>query len=355
MRGTPSLNGMQTEIVTAADVSPGELDAFLEPLYPKAMRDFLRHHGSWWHGGAENRWLLRVDGVIAGYCAVIPARVALDGKKFPALWWVDLVIAPAYRSRGLQRLFDEKIRAVADLKLGFPNALAAAIHRKHGWVVREDFRVLLCPLQPGRLRSVRALGGPAGLLVKAAALGLSPLAWLGRRAAIDYRPHTARQVADPDPEMLSRIYARHAPPGTWTTHRSADYFRWRFLEAPYRHELRFFLAGPQEQPCQYLVARHLEVEGTRVVRILDAFGDFEDRGTRRDVVGLCLKTAVDWGAVQVTLMDTLPDHNRLYAGMGFVIRATARFCGHAVDAGTMARLKNPVYWTLADSDNDSPG
>ncbi len=74
------------------------------------------------------------------YCAVIPTAMRVAGERVDAAWWVDLVVDPDHRGRGLQRAFDEKVRAAAPLIVGFPNTLAAVIHRKHGWGVREDSR-----------------------------------------------------------------------------------------------------------------------------------------------------------------------------------------------------------------------
>ncbi len=147
------MNG--AEILTASDVQESELDGFLQRFYGSARANFLRTSGNWRHHSARNRWVVRERDEIAGYCAVIPVTVLVAGRPRNAIWWVDLIVAPEYRGRGLQTLFDQEILGQSSLKLGFPNALAARIHRRHGWGVREDLRSLLLPLRPKEIRALR--------------------------------------------------------------------------------------------------------------------------------------------------------------------------------------------------------
>ena len=69
----------------------------------------------------------------------------IDGQTHQAHWLVNIIVDPAFRGRGLQRMMDQRLKEMCDLLLGFPNALAAKIHRKHGWGVREHHRTVLLP------------------------------------------------------------------------------------------------------------------------------------------------------------------------------------------------------------------
>ena len=83
-----------------------------------------------------------------------------DGCPREALWWTDLVVAPEFRGRGLRTLMDREVRSRTDLMLGFPNLLAAGIHLRHGWGVRDDLRALLAPIVPARRPAgTRSRGG----------------------------------------------------------------------------------------------------------------------------------------------------------------------------------------------------
>ncbi len=338
----------RARLLTAADVAPQDLHTFLARFYPPAKADFLHHHGAWWHGGDHNRWVLAVGERIAGYCAVIPARVRLAGEPRAAIWWVDLVIAPEFRGQGLQSLFDEKIRSLATLKLGFPNALAAAIHRKHGWGVRHDLRVKMLPLRPRHIKAVRQAAGPLALGARLIGWLLSPPAALLRRRLARYVPQTAAPIHHPDPEILARA-AQRLPHTLATTHRDADFLHWRYLQSPYRDQLRFYRRGDAAAPSHILIARQSAVQGTPITRILDLYGDLNDLDGLRDVLALALRDATLAGSAQVTALLSLPELDALFRGLGFVINAVARFCWHPRTTPLTRAL-----WTLADSDNDLP-
>src|SRR6185295_1878928 len=156
-------------IVTAGEVEPARLHAFLTHAYGPEKSEFLHRHGRWWHHGDENRLLVVRDGEIAGYCAVIPTRCRVDGVVHDGVWWVDLIVLPEFRGQGLQTMLDEALRSRVDLKLGFPNPFAAILHRKHGWGVREDWRAALLPLRPHATRIVRGASGGRGVLLRAGA------------------------------------------------------------------------------------------------------------------------------------------------------------------------------------------
>lgn len=353
---------MNPILTTTAGIDETALHAFLSRVYPPSKSEFLRAHGAWQHRGNENRWVLLLDDqtcgersrTIAGYCAVIPTRVLIEGQVTPAIWWVDLVIAPEFRGRGLQTLFDEKIRRLDVLKLGFPNPLAANIHRKHGWGVRDDLRVLMLPLQPLHVKQVRAAAGARGIFLRAFASGITSWAAQVRQRLRHYQPRTAHRLDDPSPDILSSVFDQCKQADLTTTYRDADYFQWRFFDAPYRDELAFYLAGPERTPKHFLVARHLKTDGIALTRILDIFGDFSDEDGIRDIIRLALKDAALGGSSQVTILAAVPELRTLLRKQGFLLGNRARFCWIGNSPHLMSLLGGRSHWTLADSDNDEP-
>ncbi len=338
--------------VTAAEVDPEELQAFLERSFGARKAAFLRRHGDWWYGDAQNRGrenqrLLLLGGRVAAFWGVMPARCQIGGETREGVWWIDLVVAPEYRKRGLQTLIDQRVRD-SGLVLGFPNALAARIHRKHGWGVREDLRALLAPLVPSRLQAIRRAAGARGRLLRAAALAASPLAalWRGWLAA---RPRgSARRLENPGAEELASL-ARCAPELT-TTVRDAAHFEHRYLAAPYRDELRFYAAGPL-----LAVVRRSRRDDDVVERVLDLCGDFADRRAFADLTRFILAEAARAGAVQVTALAARPDLVASLARAGFRLRSVARFCWWSNDPGLVDALdRSSHHWCLGDSDNDEP-
>lgn len=338
----------------ATHVDPNVLDAFLCRVYPPLRCDFLKEHGNWWHRSDSNRFVVLVNGQIAGYCAVIPVSVWIAGRVHPALWWVDLIIAPEYRGQGLQTLFDQRVRGMTDLLLGFPNELAGIIHRKHGWGVREDAKVLLLPLVPNRGRMVRYTTGTRGKFLRAGALGLSPLAagwrvWLSSR-----RVERARRLASFDANVFSNIFRHALNEQLNTTWRDKPYFEWRYKNAPHPEEYCYYLAG-MPSPTHYLISRHLtQPDGLCCTRILDLFGDFNDTKAIHGLLTLAVQDAITRGSSQVTLVSSRSVLTQVARQLGFLFSTPFGFCWWSTSSDFMSSFTGENYWTLSDSDNDAP-
>ncbi len=348
------MTGGEARVVNAGEVDGAALDAFLRRFFSAAHCDFLRRHGDWWHPEPRQRMVTTVGDTIAGYSAVISSPCRLGDDVLPAHWWVDLVVDPAFRGRGLQGLMDRRVREGAALLLGFPNALAARIHRQHGWGVSEQHRILLLPFEPPRLRPVTRAAGARGIVLRAAARLARPLGGLLRRRAAGYRPASAHRLDDPRAGALAEIFARHHPGDLTTTARDAEYLKWRYLDAPYRGQLTFFAAG-EPSPRAVAITRTRPTERGLIVKLLDLFGDLEDTALINDLLRRVARQAAREKAVELTAFATLPHLFPLFRAAGFVLATTGRSCWHSSDPGIMRRLdRRRSHWTLGDSDQEEP-
>jgi hypothetical protein len=342
------------KLLDASQVDPSELDVFLRRVYSPRKSDFLKAHGQWLHRSNANRLIVQVEGQITGYCAVIPTQVWAMGKVHSALWWVDLVIAPEFRGMGLQTLFDQRVREMADLLLGFPNELAGAIHRKHGWGVREDAQVLLLPLDPPHVKSVRNAEGSRGQIVRAGAEVLRPLAAIWRGWLASRKTPLAWRLDAFDGGVFANVFDHASSDKLNTTWRDEAYFDWRYGQAPHPHEFRFYLAGTAT-PTHYLIARHLtQPDGLRYTRILDLFGDFTDPAAIHDLLTLAVQDAIANSSNQVTLVASGPQLMKSARRLGFLFSAPCGFCWWSESAELMSAFSGENCWTLSDSDNDEP-
>lgn len=346
---------VKPRLITASQVDRERLGAFLSRFFSPAKTSFLMQHGDWWHHGSQNRWIITTDEKIFAYCAVIPSQCWIGGEKLPAIWWVDLVVAPEFRGGGLQTQFDREIQRIAEFKLGFPNALAAAIHRKHGWGVREDLQVHLLPLVPKHIRSVREAQGWRKPALRFLAMLLAPVASLSRSSAIRYQPRSARRMEEPSPESLSNIFERHHLPDRFnTTYRDKAYLQWRYFDSPFASQYQFFVCGPENAPSHYLAMRIWQTRGVIMARVLDLFGDFADQSSLLDLLRTGIQHAAKQGAAQITIMNSLVELGQVLRSAGFIIATRARFCWISREPRLMKQLGEKGYWTLSDSDNDDP-
>lgn len=346
-----------SNIQTASEVDRNDLRAFLAKVYSASKSNFLHDYGKWWHGGDENRWVLTVGDSIAGYCAVIPSRIIAGGEIVQAIWWVDLIIDLEFRGKGYQRLFDEKIRNMGEVKLGFPNALAAKIHRKHGWMVNEDLKVCLMPLIPSSLKFVGELMGIRGFFVRLAMKILNPIAFLWRKHIKKYHPRWASRQDFPSPSLYEEIFFKYYKDNYITTWRDEDHFRWRYVEAPYSEDLIYYISVKDDANILYLIARKYRTDNIIIIRILDLFGDIEDKAAVKDMLRLVSRDAVDMGASQITILVSDNLIKNIVLNSGFFLHTAARFCWiwSSGNQYQIDRNLNDIkfLWTLGDSDNDA--
>lgn len=340
----------EVRVRLASEVDGERLHAFLRSWFGAVKADFLRRHGDWWHRGKENRWVLVDSEVIAGYCGVIPTTCWVAGVPRDAVWWMDLVIAPEYRGLGLQTRFDDLMKSRGSLLLGFPNELAAKIHRKHGWGVRETLKTLLLPLDPPHLQAVVRSAGWRGAGLRLGARLVAPAAawmrWRSRR----FEAGTARQIDRPDFEQLADLASKHLDRRCVTVRRDADFLRWRYDGGP--HRCLVYGAGMGGVPSAVLIARRTN----RSERWLDLFGDLQNPAIRRDLIRFAIRQAVGAGMSQITVLSTRASRTSLLRPHGFVLSSTTRFCWLDDDRRTMAQFDSlPHDWCLGDSDNDDPG
>lgn len=337
---------MRAQILTANEIPAQALNSFLQRMYPAAKSAFLIQHGAWQHRGNQNRFAALIDGVIAGYCALIPTHIWIQGSAHPAHWWVDLVVAPEARGQGLQTAFDEYLRARADLLLGFPNQLAAAIHKKHGWGVSENLRVVMLPLEPAKIKAVQRSKNPA---LKMIAHGLSPLAkiWSAQQAKKNVR--SAWRIESLQSDTFAKIFESAASLQASATWRSREFFEWRYGESPYAEQFTYYLAGDRDAPQAYLIARHDKDSRTR---ILDIFSAHANPQIIRGLLTLAAQDALRRRSTQITML--VSDRNLLHTARqtGFILSAPVRFCWTSHSPAVMNALAKEVYWTFADSDND---
>jgi len=333
------------KIFPIEETNPQALAEFWRSVYPAQKSEFLIQHSAWQHA-SNCQYVIETSGKIVGYSALIPTRVNMSGEVRRAHWWVDLIIAPEARGQGLQSLMDKFIRAQFDLLLGFPNAQAAEIHRKHQWGVRDDMKALLLPLRPTRMKSVQRSHNAA---IRLGAYALTPLAALWR-GVLSKRDIQSAQKIPLDENLLAEISTRwqNAQPIN-SAQRDAAFFSWRYGQSPHADEYTCFAANNREG---YLILRNLiNADGLRHSRILDVFGNFQNPAMLADLLSLAAQDALRRGSAQITLLASLPELAQAARRQGFIFSAPVRFCWLG-DAAAMSAFSQKNYWTLADSDND---
>jgi GNAT superfamily N-acetyltransferase len=343
-------------IVTEADVSREELGALFEEAFLPQKGKFLLEHGDWLYRGTK-RLVVKCGDSVAGYHGIIPATCLINGREQSAIWGIDLYVALRFRGLGLQRVIMQRLLEMTELFLGFPNDMNAEIcRRQREGRVRDDLKRFILPLYPRSLEAVQGTAGFGGVARYMGGLSLSPLAAVYRSRAVRYRPKHTAIVDYPDPEVLERVFSKYAGPGFATTIRDKGFLTWRYIEAPYRSDLVFYLAGG-DKPTLYSIVRYLTSDGSTRARILDMFGDFGNDVYVDDMLRTIARDATIRGATQVTTVASLPRIAPAMRRAGFLRRRGALyFTWTARNPAVQDWLSSgPLYWTLGDSDLDGPG
>jgi len=333
-----------------------QANGFLQKVYREEKSQFLIDHNLWWYRGDQHRFVVvTADGEVVGHSAIVPTTCLIDGEAQESWWWVDLIVDPAFRGRGIQTMLDQAVRDSAELKFAFPaRDLSGKMFKRHGWQMREDVYQLTFIFSLLALPRVRLAQGVKGQLLRTAVQITSPVARLIRAYLTRYTPINARSLEDPDPETLAQVFFDHnRRDDRITTWRDAHYLRWRFLEAPYYAQLKFYVAGPSDNPSQVLITRTLDYRGVKTVRLLDIFGDLRDQAGLRDILRLAMRDAARQNAGQIVAISSVPLLTKTLRSLGFFMRRPLQFCWHNKNETAMQRFGESLcHWTYADSDTD---
>ncbi len=338
------------EVRPVTDFDSAKVDQFMRKFMNNHRADFLRDHGDWKHRGHANRYVVahKSTGEMAGYFACTPIELLINDVPQSAVWLMDLFVLPEFRGRGLQRLTDAVGRELNDIQVAFPNPLASGIHRKHGWGVREDYRVVMLPLRPNELPHIERLTGWKRILARSAAIMAEPAfmayrAWMRRQTG-------ATKLTNPDADHMAAVF--NSQNSTWVTvNRTSDYLRWRYLDCPHREQLSFY---HYDNDIVMVTRTYNRRNGTRITRILDIFGNLANQNGVAMLIRAAVQEAIREKSAYITALVTNELWHRELKRQGFLLGTVSRFRWISRDPALMQAIENgPCHWCLADSDNDT--
>jgi hypothetical protein len=162
-------------------------------------------------------------------------------------------------------------------------------------------------------------------------------------------------VSDPDPSTMEAVFRRYLPPDLLTTRRDREFLSWRYLDAPYRHELCFYYTHLPAGTTHYAIVRYLPYHGSTVARVLDLFGDLDDETGLQDLLRTIIRDAVRRESVFLEAHGSSAQVTRAARRCGLLAETKRRFRWRASDPTThRAFAAAPMYWTIGDSELDYP-
>ena len=321
------MKSKEPKIIPISQYSESKVSSFLKNVISSRKSHSLNEIGSYISKGDKNRFVLCLGENIIGYFSIIPSFINLFGEKKKNIWWIDLIIQKNHRGFGYQSLVDTFIRKMDALKFGFPNALAAEIHKKHNWNVSKNFQVLLLPLEPDIILKNSRLNFFLRYFYKTIFIILFPLLKASKYVFTNYNVKWSSKLNDLNPNIFENVFLKYSNDRLITTWRDKAHFNYRYLLSPNKKEMDFYITKKNNEVTHYCITRRVNDKGSLKVRILDIFGNFQDQERLKDLIKLVIKTSINQGASQITTLATIPKMKNIFKNCGFLINTPADFVG----------------------------
>jgi hypothetical protein len=209
---------------------------------------------------------------------------------------------------------------------------------------------MLLPLRPMGLPQIRSLEGWRRGAATCGAVLFEPLTaayrFLARRKPTKgVRTDTLDlEAVNPSPLL---------PQGLLTTHRSKEWLRWRFVECPYRNEVRYYNSATANGELLVVVRSFLR-DGHRFTRILDLSGDLDHREAFNDVMAAVARDAVTERSTGIAVLAANRQLQKRLRRCGFLLSVPTNLRWWSREAPLMDAVEGATcHFALADSDNDS--
>lgn len=344
-------------VVAMSEVDPDKLNQFFMNTFHQAKAEFLVKHGHWWRkfNGDAPVLVRESDGEVIAYSSFIGVTVLYKGKARPMVWWHDMFVLKEYRGQRLQTRLNDRAKEQKIL-LGFPNEIGAKVYARDGWGVSKGIGVrLTLPFTPMVYKQISHNTTTKGQIARTVATVIAPL-WkaLKHLQYQGYRPAKMVEVKQVDKHKLAEIFRKYqVDDETLMTYRDEDYIQWRFFDAPYAGDFRYYIADSGNNGQVAVVTRSRLHHDLKTLRILDIFGQVGNMELMEDAIRTVLAQACKDGVDKVDIITTRPDIADLCRRLGFGIRDGVAFCWFSVDSTEHAEIgEMPDYWTFADYDFD---
>jgi len=333
-------------------------------VYPEKRYDhteWLR----WWRwmykdnpAGPGLIWLAEHNNTVVGHYAIVPARLAINGKTVLACQGLDALTHPNYRRQKIFESLASKVYAEAArdgmyIVYGFPNPFSYPIHiKKLDWFYIANMQLMLKPLNWRDAIALIAKNRSLGAILSPLATLLCNKAFLRRNKANALEGLTINKVASFD-QRLDMLWARVANQFQIMVERKSDYLKWRYGAPEMNYSI--FIAETHSEILGYLVSKHLSAGGIKVNIVFDMLAQSED-------VLHCLITKAIRDCQQngVALIQYQLRANKVYQRVlkrnGFIslpFSKGSHFCARSSATDISKQfLGNPRNWFVQMGDSD---
>lgn len=346
------MDKLEINLNSFSQVDDNKLYNFLTTAFGKDKAEFLKNYYMWWYNG-DNAIIATANNEVAGFCGIIPDRIKAGKEIINAAWWVDLYVHPKFRGLGIQRLLNNKVLEKYPNIFGFPNKVASLIHKKHGWLILNNCNIYLFPVIFEEISPIKKINSKYKFLIPILSILTKPIIFYFINK-LKQKGNRTILIDNVDLNVLSSCYDKLSEINIITTHRDHQYLKRKYIHSPFAHQLKYFIAGTEDDSQLILIMRLLDHKQPIIARIIDLIGNINNYKLLEDVIIAATKYAISRGAVQITIATSYPLIKNILLNSGYFINKTFRFCFFVRDNQLKEIInKYPHHWVLADSDNET--
>jgi len=339
------------------------LDAFQRDMFGTDAHQLAPGHFQWLFEEVPTPdpegmqfWICKRNGAVVGQQGGIPFRLKVGTQLRGASWAIDLMVAPAWRLRGVGPALSETHAAVSEVSVGL--GISDAAHRAYksaGWIDLGGVPTYIRVIDPVQCVRVshhdRALARAAALAGRPVVTAAT-MAFAGTAAARGLRLSEVERFD----ERVDALWPEASARFPVIAERSRDFLAWRFDRVPTAGRFRRFYLMQRGTPVGYLVLRQECWRGVPVGMVVDyltkpglsmaAFALLVEVARRDGMAALACRTLNPEIRKPLSMMGFLHKENGLNTPTRLMVRPGA---AAQDDAAVLADRRN-WFVTAADSD-----
>ncbi|MFL2889898.1 MAG: hypothetical protein ACJZ4O_03505 [Pelagibacteraceae bacterium] len=253
---------MQGHIIKKiSEVDKNELLAFYKLVF-KDRYKILSENLEWWYRLKQTKSepiILTLDQKIIGQLGTIPTKISNNDQIIKAVWYVDYVILPEFYGKGGGSLLVDAGTKNSEVQIAFCNEAALKVYKKFNWNINKSMQRFCRPMNP--IKWIPLVNRSETKVIKN----------FYNFFINKHLKNTENINSFSLEKNLSKITDSFSKrkidklPGLNIIH-DEEWFNWRFIEFPFRKNLRFF-----EFDGNFLIAHSVRIDGVNRLNIIFSF------------------------------------------------------------------------------------
>jgi len=341
------------KVISTSQLDAGKVDDFMKQCFARDKCDFLKKYGNWLYNGNENRYIIFDSDTPVGYFGLIPSKINIDGKEYKTLTSMDLYVPAQYRGKGIMQTIDNYVKSKESIITSFPNSISYKIYKKYGYAITNKNSIMVFPIRPLHILKHKKFNTFSRYILFCLFSIFEPLSFLFRKWCNNKSIKYTHELKNPSIKFLENIFKMQSK-DIVTTIRDESFIKRRFFDSPFFSQYNFFVGGSQNSQSIVLVTRILIHKGVKQTRVLDIFGNLNDKDGLLDLIRFVIKDSIKKNSAYITFHVSLSSLFATLLKSGFFPIARSRFrCLHNSANLMQEIMQKKAHWSLSDSDNDS--